>query len=58
VRDLATIKWVWTIFPKGTTAIASEFFGTRGEAIAAACKTIDRRRGLMGLPKERAKNSK
>ena len=48
-------KWVWTIFPKGTPAVACEFFGTRDEAIAAACKTIDRRWRLMGLPKEQAK---
>jgi hypothetical protein len=36
-------KWVSTIYPKGFAAIKHNFFGTRNEAIAAACRSIDRR---------------
>ncbi len=36
-------KWVSTIYPKIGAAIKHNFLGTRDEAIAAACRSIDRR---------------
>ena len=36
-------KWVSTIYPKSGAAIKHNFVGTRDEAIAAACRSIDRR---------------
>jgi hypothetical protein len=36
-------KWVFTIYPKGLAAVKHNFLGTRNEAIAAACRSSDRR---------------
>ena len=43
-------QWVWTILPKGATALLGQFVGTKERASADACRAIDR-----WLERQRAK---
>jgi hypothetical protein len=35
-------QWVWTILPKGESALMGQFMGTKERASADACRAIDR----------------
>jgi hypothetical protein len=35
-------EWIWTIYPKNAPTVARPFTGTRGEALTAAQRSIDR----------------
>jgi hypothetical protein len=35
-------EWIWTIYPENAPTVARPFTGTRGEALTAAQRSIDR----------------